>query len=205
MAILKSFRDFGPRVGALGLLVSCLAGVAVPSHAADVFVGVYDHALFAAKGQEGGEDIMLGYRTAPMRGWTWLARPEIHVMVSANTQTSTDFVAVGLDWPLTLGFGGRLYVRPGFGLAYTTGEADIGNAFAPGLTQEEHDRRLYLSQTRIDFGSKEQFEPELAFGYKLTPRIAVEASYVHLSNGQIFHQGKNQGLDDAGLRVAYSF
>jgi len=186
----------------LAVLLSIFAG---PSHADDVFIGGYDHALFAPPQSEHGEDIMLGYRTAPLRGWTWLARPSVDVYISANTQVPTDFVVVGLNWPLTIAYDGRLYIRPGLGVAYTTGEADIGNSADLTVGQAVHDHRLHLAQTRIDFGSHALFSPELAFGYKLTPRIAIETSYVHLSNGQIFHHGKNQGLDDAGLRMAYSF
>ncbi len=173
--------------------------------AADIFGGLYDHALFEHPGGESGADIMLGARTAPIQGWTWLAQPSVHVMISANTKVATDFAAIGLNWPLAFGFGGRLYARPGFGLAYTTGEADIGDSANLSLSPAERQRRLHLAETRIDFGSKELFEPEMAFGYKFTRRWAAEISYVHLSNGQIFHHGKNQGLDDAGLRVAYSF
>jgi hypothetical protein len=173
--------------------------------AADVFGGVYDHAIFAPSGGESGADIMLGARSAPIQGWTWLAKPSLHVILSANTKVPTDFAAVGLNWMLPLAFDGRLYARPGFGLAYTTGQADVGNAYAPGLSASERERRLHLSQTRIDFGSNELFEPEFALGYRVTRQWATEISYIHLSNGQIFHQGKNQGLDDVGVRVAYTF
>ncbi len=195
-----SWRAASPVCAALAL------GLAVgPARAGDLFAGVYDHALAAPAGSEHGEDIMLGFRTDPIAGWTWLAKPSVHIILSGNSRVATDFVALGLNWRLPIGFGGRLYLRPGFGVAYTNGEANVGNAYAAGLTPAEHARRLYLSQTRIDFGSHAQFEPELALGYRLTPRWGVEASYVHLSNGQILHHGKNQGLDDAGLRVAYSF
>ena len=45
----------------------------------------------------------------------------------------------------------------------------------------------------------------LALGYQVNDKVSVELSYTHLSNGQIFHQGKNQGLDDAGVRLVYAF
>ena len=178
---------------------------ATASQAGDIFIGGYEHGLSAPPQSEHGQDIMLGYRTASLRGWMWLARPSVDVFISANSATSTDFVVVGLNWPLAVAYDGRLYIRPGLGLAYSTGEANIGAAFDPEVSQAERQRRLHLSQTRIDFGSHVLFSPELALGYKLTPRIAVETSYVHLSNGQIFHHGKNQGLDDVGVRMAYSF
>jgi hypothetical protein len=186
-------------------LAASLSLSARVSQAAEVFGGLYDHALFQQHGGEGGFDAMIGLRTAPIEGWTWLAKPSVHIMISANNRVATDFAAVGLNWRLPIAFGGRLYARPGFGFAYTTGEADIGNSADLSLSPAVRQQRQHLAATRIDFGSKALFEPEMAFGYRFTRRWAAEISYVHLSNGQILHQGKNQGLDDAGLRVAYSF
>jgi hypothetical protein len=193
----------GGRFASGAALALGLAGVAGTSRAGDVFAGVYDHAVFSSV--EGGEDIMLGYRTDPIRGLTWLARPSVGVMISANSRVATDFVSVGLNWPLSIAYGGRLYLRPGFGVAYTNGEAGIGNAADLTVGPVVHERREHLVATRIDFGSHGLFSPELALGFRITPRWAVEASYVHLSNGQIFHRGKNQGLDDPGLRMVYKF
>ena len=90
-------------------------------------------------------------------------------------------------------------------MAYTTGEADVGNSNEPGISAFESERRAHIAATRIDFGSQVLFEPELAFGYRFNDQLSAELSYVHLSNGQILHQGKNQGLDDVGLRVNYRF
>ncbi len=187
------------------LAVAALSWAAGQSRAADIFAGIYAHGLATPTGSEKAEDVMVGARTAPIQSLWWLGKPSVDAMLSINTQVRTDFVAVGLNWPIGLSAGGKVYLRPAFGLAYTDGEANVGNAYAPGLSATEMQRRLYLSQTRIDFGSKELFKEELALGYKVTPKISAELSYIHLSNGQIFHQGKNQGLDDAGLRVAYSF
>ena len=95
--------------------------------------------------------------------------------------------------------------RPGMGLAYTDGKAGLPPANASNLTPEERARRTELYYTRIDFGSKVLFEPELALGYDINDKWSTELSYTHLSNGQIFHQGKNQGLDDVGVRLVYKF
>jgi hypothetical protein len=39
---------------------------------------------------------------------------------------------------------------------------------------------------------------------RLNDRWSAELSWVHISNGEIFHHGKNQGLDDTGVRVVYA-
>jgi lipid A 3-O-deacylase len=184
-------------------LLGCIVMLPVPALASDILFGVYDHGLATQSGQERGTDILLGLESNRISQLPWLARPAFHVIIVGNTTVSTNFAAVGVDWPIDIGR--RFYVRPGIGLAYTTGEADIGNAFEPGISAQESARRLRLSQTRIDFGSHDLFEPEIALGYHITPRWAAELSYIHLSNGQILHHGKNQGLDDVGLRVARHF
>ena len=186
--------------------VVSLAVLAGPmtARAAEVFGGVYAHGL-QPKQPEGGVDGLLGVRTGRLESLGFLFKPSVHALVAANTEVDTAFVAVGLNWPIPIGMGGRLYLRPGLGLALTNGETDIGNAFDPGLTAAERARRLRLSSTRIDFGSALLFEPEIGLGYRFSDRISAEVSYLHLSNGEIFHQGKNQGLDDLGVRVNYRF
>ena len=182
-----------------------LFAAAASAQAGEILGGVYAHGVGVKQSQEGGVDGLIGYRTDPITNWTWIWKPSVHVIVAANSNVPTDFIAVGLDWRINLTHDHRWYVRPGIGLAYTTGEADVGNAYAPGLSPQEMQRRLHLSQTRIDFGSKDLFEPELALGYQISHHWAAEVSYVHLSNGQILHQGTNQGLDDIGARLAYHF
>ena len=180
------------------------AFTALPASAADIWAGGYAHGVGTKQGQEGGADFMVGLQSERIDGLWWLFKPAVHGMIAANTNVPSDFVAAGFDWPIAL-FHSKWYVRPGIGLAYTTGEADIGSAFAPGLSAQESERRAHLAATRIDFGSSVLFEPELAFGYRINDKWRAELSYVHLSNGQILHQGKNQGMDDIGLRVGYRF
>jgi hypothetical protein len=193
---------------AIGLAFALPAGAA---QAAEAFVGVYAHDVtfigdlvgLGAAGREGGADIHLGYRTGRIDGLKLIWRPQVHVFGSVNTEGTSNFVAAGFDWRVPLG--GKFYFRPGIGLALTDGKTGLPPANVPGLTVEELARRTKLYYTRIDFGSHVLFEPEFALGVDLNDRVALEASYTHLSNGQIFHQGKNQGLDDAGVRLVYKF
>jgi opacity protein-like surface antigen len=188
-------------------------GFAAPAMAEEAFIGVYKHDVtfignavgLGAAGREDGADIHLGYRTNKLENLRWLGKPQVHAMVSINTKNTSNFVAAGFDWKIDFGQPGGFYLRPGMGLAYTDGKAGLPPANAPGLSQAEIDRRTYLYYHRIDFGSHVLFEPELALGYQVSEKVSVELSYTHLSNGQIFHQGKNQGLDDAGVRLVYAF
>ena len=199
---------------ALFAVAACVAvALAAPAMAGEAFVGVYKHDVtflgkavgLGAAGREDGVDVHVGYRTNRIESLRWLGKPQVHAFVSINSNNTSNFVATGFDWPIELGAPGGFYLRPGFGLAYTDGAAGLPPVNQPGISQAEIDRRLVLYNTRIDFGSKVLFEPELALGYKLSDKVAAELSYTHLSNGQIFHQGKNQGLDDAGARLVYKF
>lgn len=188
-------------------------GCAAPALAGEAFVGVYKHDVtfigkavgLGAAGREDGVDVHLGYRTDRLESLRWLGRPQVHTMVSINSKNTSNFVAAGFDWKIDFGQPGGFYLRPGMGLAYTDGKAKLPPSNAPGLSQAEIDRRTYLYYHRIEFGSHVLFEPELALGYQVSDKMSVELSYTHLSNGQIFHQGKNQGLDDAGVRLVYAF
>ena len=189
--------------------VAAIAACAVLAYGAaaqagELMAGLYAHGVGVKQSQEGGVDPLLGYRTDQIDALWWLGKPAVHVIVAGNTNVSTDFIAAGFDWRFNIGGrDSRWYIQPGIGMAYTTGKHDIGNAFAPGLSAAERDRRFHLSQTRIDFGDPVLFEPELALGYRISPRWNAEISYVHLSNGEILHHGENQGLDDIGLRLVY--
>ena len=199
---------------ALFAVAACAAvAVAAPAFAGEVFAGVYKHDVtfigdavgLGAAGREDGVDVHLGYRTDRIESLRWLGKPQAHAMVSINSENTSNFVAAGFNWRIELGQPGGFYLRPGMGLAYTDGKAGLPPANAPGLSDEERARRTELYYTRIDFGSHVLFEPELALGYDINDSWSAELSYTHLSNGQIFHQGKNQGLDDAGVRLVYKF
>lgn len=189
---------------AAALTFAACLGVASTASASEVWIGGYAHAL-GTKQREGGFDTQLGIRSDRIESLWWLGKPSIHLLGSVNSEVRTDFVAVGVNYPLHIFPDKRFFIRPGIGIAYTNGEADVGNAFEPGLSASEKARRIQLNATRIDFGSHAVFEPEFALGYHFTPKLSAEISYVHLSNGQILHQGKNQGLDDVGARLTYRF
>lgn len=178
------------------------------AQAGEGLFGLYQHNVLPLingrdSGGENGVDIQFGYRTDRIDGWTWLGRPQVHAIVSANSNGDSNFVAAGLSWPIKLTH--RLYLRPGIGLAYTDGHAHLPAVNEPGISPAEVARREQLRENNIEFGDDWLFEPEFAVGWRFNSRVALEASYVHLSNGEILHHGKNQGLDDVGLRMAYRF
>jgi hypothetical protein len=157
-----------------------IAGLASPAAAQEVFGGVYAHDVnwVTRSGIEHGADFELGVRGPRLHVLDFIGAPRPHAFVSVNSAGDTHFAAAGISWQI----GGRVYLRPGVGLAIHTGPSDFDPA----------NRRIY-------FGSRILFEPELGLGVRLTRRASVEASWVHLSHAQIF-SGQNPGLDTVGVR-----
>lgn len=126
-----------------------------------------------------GAALQLGWRSQRVAALAPIGAPSAHAFGSLNTRGGTDFIAGGLSWRL----GGRVYLRPGIGLA-------LHNGRLPG--REAGWRPASL-------GSRLLFEPELAVGLGTGP-VTVELAWVHLSHATIF-AAENAGLDMLGLRV----
>ena len=100
---------------------------------------------------------------------------------SINSAGDTSFAVAGLSWKI----GDRVYARPGIGIAIHDGPS---LEFAPDG-----------SQTQL--GSRVLFAPELSVGIKLSEKVDLEASWVHLSHARIFSSVQNPGLDSIGMRL----
>lgn len=164
-----------------------LATVVAPSsaHAGEVFGGIYAHAVdtpLSLETGESGEDVVLGYRGAPLGLLANGDGPAPYAFASVNTAGDTDFIAAGLAWKLALG--GSLYVRPGVGLSLNNGP----------------ERRVDARGTRTDLGSRVLFEPELGVGVELGRGRSLEASWVHISGARLFNSEQNPGIDMIGVR-----
>ncbi len=155
-----------------------------PALAGEIFGGVYAHnvdtPLTLDGGTENGVDVQLGWRggaLVPLLGTS--LRP--YAFGALNTAGNTSYAAVGLSAK----FGGRVYIRPGLGLAIHNGStARYENPY----------------NDKLEFGSRVLFEPEVGIGVQLAPRISAEASWVHMSHATLF-SGQNPGIDNIGVRM----
>jgi hypothetical protein len=157
---------------------------AEPARAADLFTGLLVHDVdtpLNAGGLEDGADIQIGWRSGRIAPLGAIGAPSAQLYGSVATGGSTHFVAAGFSWRI----GGRLFARPGVGLAVHTRDS---HGVANGL--------------RTDLGSRVLFSPELGVGYQLSERISLEATWVHLSHGQLFGR-QNPGMDSLGVRLSY--
>ncbi len=169
-------------------LFLALALAAAPAQGQEVYVGASAHAVdlpTSLDTDEHGADVQMGFRTAPIAGLEAIGKPSayLHGQVSLNGQTSV--LAAGLSWRIAAT--DRIYVRPGIGLAIHDDKLlDV--------------RRVGGELFQYDLGSRVVFEPEVAVGYRIDDRFAVEASWVHVSHATLLDE-QNPGMDFIGARV----
>ncbi len=157
---------------------------AAPAHAAELFGGIYKHAVHSPFSLEGGReqgvDLQLGFRGGRLFPGLGL---QPYAFGAFNTAGDTSYAAAGLSCR----FGKTMFVRPGLGLAIHDGSAG-----------------KFDDPNTIALGSRILFEPELGVGYQLNDRTSLEAHWVHLSHATLF-SGQNPGIDNVGARVNFSF
>ena len=162
------------------------AAASSPAAAQEVFAGAYVHAVdtpFTLRTEEGGADIQIGYRFARQESLDFLGSPAPYLLASVNTVGDTSFAGGGLSWKI-----GRdaLYVRPGLGIVVHDGPSERYSA---------------RDGKRTDLGSRVLFAPEIAVGTRLSDRLSVEASWVHISHARLFNWDQNPGIDMMGVRL----
>jgi hypothetical protein len=160
-------------------IAAALAAAPAAATAGEVFGGLYVHDVdtpLSIAGIEGGMDVQLGWRGDRI-GNTPL---QPYVFGSLHTKGDTHFAAAGLSAK----FGESIFIRPGVGIAVHSGSADD-----------------FQRTDRLAFGSRVLFAPELGIGARISDRATVEASWIHLSHGQLFGR-QNPGMDSFGVRLS---
>jgi hypothetical protein len=154
----------------------------------EVFAGVYAHAVdtpFTLYTGERGADIELGYRFGRLQALKIIGKPAPYVIASVNTRGDTSFAGGGLSWKIGKG---PMYLRPGIGVVVQDGPLP----------------RYAANGRRTDLGSRVLFEPELALGTRLSDKVAIEASWTHVSHARLFNRHQNPGIDMMGVRLAFA-
>lgn len=146
--------------------------------------------------KESGVNINGELRFASPDFLSWAFSPHPYVMASVNSEGNTSYGGVGLEWdiPIVPGW----HIEPGFG--YVIHDGDINNPFPSG-TQAAVD----YSADHVLLGSRDLFRTNLALTWDVSPDWALQGIYEHLSHGQILGTGRNQGLDEVGVRVVWKF
>lgn len=149
-----------------------------------------------AGGKEGGADIQgeLVFSSPAFLSWAGKPRPYLHG--SVNTAGETNFGGAGLSWMQD--FSSIFY-----------GEFEFGLEIHDGIVHLPPDpadpKRIRLDATRVILGSRVLFRPTFVLGAHLSERWDAAFVFEHMSHGQILARGRNEGLDNLGVRLAYKF
>ncbi len=146
--------------------------------------------------KESGVNINGELRFASPDFLAWAFAPHPYVMASVNTDGNTSYGGVGLEWDFPIAQG--WHFEPGFG--YVIHDGDINNPFPSG-TQAAVD----YSADHVLLGSRDLFRTNLALIWDISPDWALQGIYEHVSHGQILAKGRNQGLDEIGVRAVWRF
>jgi lipid A 3-O-deacylase len=146
--------------------------------------------------KESGVNISGELRFASPNFLSWALSPHPYLVASVNTDGNTSFGGIGLSWDFPLG--DSWHFEPGLG--YVLHDGAVNNPFPSG-TQAAVD----YSNEHVLLGSEDLFRTSLALTWDVAETWSVQAIYEHLSHGQILGNGRNQGLDELGLRLVWNF
>lgn len=127
---------------------------------------------------------------------TWAFSPQPYVMASVNTAGDTSFGGAGLEWRWDFAEGWAL--EPGFGMVVHDGETD--NIYANGTPEAEE-----FNDEHVLLGNELLFRTSLGLTRDFEGPWEAQLFYEHLSHGQVLATGRNQGLDEVGIRIGYQF
>lgn len=184
----------------LAVTAAAVVAPAATAQVDSVRVGVMQHNICVIDcknaDKEDGPNIVGEARFVSPDWLGWAGAPHPYVMASANTQENTSYVAAGLEWDFQVAPG--WHVEPGFGYALHDGY--IRNKFANGTPEA-----AAFSDQHVLLGSRDLFRSSLALTWDMSNDFALQAIYEHLSHGQVLGTGRNQGLDEVGLRAVWKF
>lgn len=180
-------------------MLGAALAAAPAAHAVETLhVGVLKHNIGVmntkTEGREDGVNVEVQADFASPAALAWAGKPKPYVIASVNTAGDTSFAGVGLQWRAPLGE--KWSFDPGFGYVVHTGE--VSNPFANG-----DPRATEFSNRHLLFGSRDLFRSTVGVSRELAGPWTGQLFYNHLSHGQILGEGRNQGVDQIGVRVAY--
>lgn len=146
----------------------------------------------------------------------WALSPQPYIGGQLNLGGGTSYGGAGLLWRQN--FGKKFYADFAFGLVvhdgtleanlptididdFETVEAFLADPEAQGVISE----RFFRIFNTLEYGSRVLLREQLTLGYRLDEDWAVEGYFEHVSHGNIWQDGPNDGSDSAGFRVNRKF
>ncbi len=181
--------------------VVTLAGPASAGPLSEFRIDLMDHDISVLNegtgGKEDGFNIEFEVVFDSPEILSWALKPRPYLNFSWNTEEETNFGGGGLIWT-TPDLADRFFGEAAFGVVVHDGVVDLPPSPSDPV-------RIRLAEERVIFGSRQLFRSSLAAGVHLNETWDAALVFEHLSHGQVFANGKNEGLDTFGVRLAYKF
>jgi lipid A 3-O-deacylase len=184
------------------LVVASLAAFSQMAHAqvADVTVGLMQHNIKVTDGKnadkEDGPDVSLELHFKSPDFLSAIGSPQPGLVASLNTAGNTSYAGVTLTWDFALA--DNWHFEPSLGYIIHNGE--VSNPFPNG-----DPRATEFSNKNVLLGSEDLFRTALSLTYDFNESWAGQLTFEHISHGQILGSGRNQGMDNIGLRAVRRF
>jgi lipid A 3-O-deacylase len=190
----------GKAVGIAAFGAALLMAPSANAGVNEIHVGVMDHNSCVTNcknaDKEDGPNVEFQVSFDSPGFLSWAGSPQPYLMASFNTGGDTSFAGAGLEWRWN--FAGNWALEPGVGVVIHDGETN--NPFANGTPEA-----AAFSDEHVLLGSDVLFRTSLGLTYDFEGPWEAQIFYEHLSHGQIFASGRNQGLDELGVRFGYQF
>ncbi|MGB3627299.1 MAG: acyloxyacyl hydrolase [Henriciella sp.] len=191
------------RVFAIAALATSAAALAAPANAQlveEVRLGVMQHNICVIDcknaDKEDGPNVEGEVVFASPDLFRYILAPRPYIVASYNTAGNTNFGGVGLLWNWDFAQGWSL--EPSLG--YVIHDGSNESPFPQGDPRSDA-----FARDNVYFGSDDLFRTGLALNKDLGPNWGLQLQYEHLSHGQILGNGRNQGIDNVGVRAYWRF
>jgi len=165
-----------------------------------VHVGVMAHNICVTDcknaGKEQGPNVEIQANWGSLDFLSWAGSPHPYAVVSINASSDTSFGGVGLEWSFPVSE--HWSIEPGFGYVIHDGETNL--PYASGTPEA-----AAFTENHVLLGSRDLFRTSLGITRDFDGPWEAQVFFSHLSHGQILGNGRNQGMDQLGVRFGYRF
>ncbi|MEM5515892.1 acyloxyacyl hydrolase [Henriciella sp. AS95] len=127
---------------------------------------------------------------------SFIFEPRPYIVGSYNTAGNTNFGGFGLMWNWDFAQGWS--VEPSLG--YVIHDGALESPFPQGDPRSDA-----FARENVYYGSEDLFRTGLALNKDFGANWGLQLQYEHLSHGQILGNGRNQGVDNVGVRAYWRF
>ncbi len=166
----------------------------------EVHVGIMAHNICVTDcknaGKEDGPNVEFQVSFDAPGFLQWAGSPQPFVVASMNVAGETSFGGVGFEWRWEFAEGWA--IEPGVG--YIVHDGETLNPFANGTPEA-----AAFAEQHVQLGSEDLFRTSLGLTRDFEGPWEAQIFFEHLSHGQILGEGRNQGMDQIGVRLGRQF